>query len=234
MKDAEGEIIYVGKAEKPEKPRLPVFPRLTARAHAEGARHGGKNRRFRHHSGRRRAGGVHAGVQPNQAPHARTTTSSSRTTRRIPTSASTLRKIFRASSWRAGRSRTARATSAPIAARRSCARCMDVMQHALSAAHVRVSHSAGQTAQTVSAESDWPAASRRARENVSREDYRALLDQAIAFLNGKYKPVIAELTERMNECAKAMNYEGAGRVSRPDSRRSGAEREADRDLDLGQ
>ena len=45
--------------------------------------------------------------------------------------------------------------------------------------------------------------------NVSREDYRALLDQAIAFLNGKYKPVIAELTERMNECAKAMNYEGA-------------------------
>lgn len=45
--------------------------------------------------------------------------------------------------------------------------------------------------------------------NVSREEYRALLDSAIAFISGKYKPAIETLTERMNACAANMNYEGA-------------------------
>ncbi len=45
--------------------------------------------------------------------------------------------------------------------------------------------------------------------NVSKEEYRALLDAAIQFISGKYKPVIAMLTEKMNECSKSMNYEGA-------------------------
>ena len=45
--------------------------------------------------------------------------------------------------------------------------------------------------------------------NVSKEDYRALLDAAMSFISGKYKPAIEALTERMNACAKSMNYEGA-------------------------
>ena len=45
--------------------------------------------------------------------------------------------------------------------------------------------------------------------NVTKEEYKALLDQAIGFINGKYKPVLDMLQERMNECAQRMNYEGA-------------------------
>lgn len=44
---------------------------------------------------------------------------------------------------------------------------------------------------------------------VSREEYRAELDKAIDFLNGKYKPVLDALKSRMAECARDMNYEGA-------------------------
>ena len=44
---------------------------------------------------------------------------------------------------------------------------------------------------------------------VSREDYRAELDKAIGFLNGKYKPVLESLKERMMEYSKAMNFEAA-------------------------
>ena len=44
---------------------------------------------------------------------------------------------------------------------------------------------------------------------VSREDYRAELDKALEFLNGKYKPVLDALKARMAACAAEMNYEGA-------------------------
>ena len=44
---------------------------------------------------------------------------------------------------------------------------------------------------------------------VSTEEYRAVLDKALEFLNGKYKPVLDTLKARMDDCAREMNYEGA-------------------------
>lgn len=44
---------------------------------------------------------------------------------------------------------------------------------------------------------------------ISREEYRAELDKAIEFLNGKYKPVLETLKKRMMDCSLEMNYEGA-------------------------
>ena len=44
---------------------------------------------------------------------------------------------------------------------------------------------------------------------VTKEEYRAELDKALDFLNGKYKPVLDALKARMADCAKEMNYEGA-------------------------
>ena len=44
---------------------------------------------------------------------------------------------------------------------------------------------------------------------VRPEDYRAVLDRALDFLNGRYKPVLEALTARMNEAAREMNYESA-------------------------
>lgn len=44
---------------------------------------------------------------------------------------------------------------------------------------------------------------------VSKEDYRAEVDKAISFLNGKYKPVLDALKARMADYAKEMNYEAA-------------------------
>lgn len=44
---------------------------------------------------------------------------------------------------------------------------------------------------------------------VTKEAYRAELDKALDFLNGKYKPVLDALKSRMADCAKDMNYEGA-------------------------
>ena len=44
---------------------------------------------------------------------------------------------------------------------------------------------------------------------VSAEDYRALIDRVADFLNGKYAPVLKELTERMTEAAQTMSYERA-------------------------
>lgn len=44
---------------------------------------------------------------------------------------------------------------------------------------------------------------------VTKEEYRAELDKALDFLNGKYKPVLDALKARMADCAKDMNYEGA-------------------------
>ena len=44
---------------------------------------------------------------------------------------------------------------------------------------------------------------------VTKEEYRAVLDKALDFLNGKYKPVLDTLKSRMADCARDMNYEGA-------------------------
>lgn len=44
---------------------------------------------------------------------------------------------------------------------------------------------------------------------VSQEEYRALVDKALEFLNGKYKPVLDALKAGMAECAASMNYERA-------------------------
>ena len=45
--------------------------------------------------------------------------------------------------------------------------------------------------------------------NVTPEAYRAVLDKALEFLNGRYKPVLETLKERMAQCAREMNYESA-------------------------
>ena len=58
-----------GQGQEPEKPRVPVFLRLQG-PHAQGSRHGGKNRRLRHHARVHGDGGLRAGVQPDQAAHA--------------------------------------------------------------------------------------------------------------------------------------------------------------------
>ncbi len=44
---------------------------------------------------------------------------------------------------------------------------------------------------------------------ISKADYRALIDQVIAFLSGRYAQVIDELRERMDEAAASMHYERA-------------------------
>ena len=44
---------------------------------------------------------------------------------------------------------------------------------------------------------------------ISQQDYRALVDKALDFLNGHYKPVLDSLADRMQEASKAMNYESA-------------------------
>lgn len=45
--------------------------------------------------------------------------------------------------------------------------------------------------------------------DISKEDYRKYVDRAIDFLNGKNKPLIDYLTDRMNEAANKMEYEEA-------------------------
>ncbi len=45
--------------------------------------------------------------------------------------------------------------------------------------------------------------------NVSAEDYRARVAQALDFLNGNYKPVLAMLEKRMQEAAERMDFEAA-------------------------
>lgn len=47
------------------------------------------------------------------------------------------------------------------------------------------------------------------QELISEEDYRKNIDAAIDFLNGNDKPVIDELTKKMNEAAAAMEFEKA-------------------------
>ncbi|MEE1199560.1 MAG: excinuclease ABC subunit UvrC [Christensenellales bacterium] len=44
---------------------------------------------------------------------------------------------------------------------------------------------------------------------VTREAYRQVLDQALEFLNGKYKPVLDTLKSRMESCSREMNFESA-------------------------
>ena len=44
---------------------------------------------------------------------------------------------------------------------------------------------------------------------VSREAYREHLDSALEFLNGRYRPVLEALNERMRACSESMNYESA-------------------------
>ena len=44
---------------------------------------------------------------------------------------------------------------------------------------------------------------------ISVEDYSKHIDRVIEFLNGRYQPIIDELTARMNEAAKSLNYERA-------------------------
>ncbi len=43
----------------------------------------------------------------------------------------------------------------------------------------------------------------------TKEEYRAELNKALEFLNGKYKPVLDALKARMADCSREMNYEGA-------------------------
>ncbi|MCR4807544.1 MAG: excinuclease ABC subunit UvrC [Lachnospiraceae bacterium] len=45
--------------------------------------------------------------------------------------------------------------------------------------------------------------------NVSAEEYRESIQGALDFLNGNYKPLIKELTDRMNAQAEALEYEEA-------------------------
>lgn len=44
---------------------------------------------------------------------------------------------------------------------------------------------------------------------ISKEDYRKNIDKALEFLNGNYQPVIRELTEKMLEASKRMDFEKA-------------------------
>ncbi len=45
--------------------------------------------------------------------------------------------------------------------------------------------------------------------NISREEYRRKVDQALEFLNGNYKPVISMLKEQMQTASEAMEFEKA-------------------------
>lgn len=44
---------------------------------------------------------------------------------------------------------------------------------------------------------------------ISREEYRARIDQALDFLNGNYKPMLRELEQKMTEASERMEYEEA-------------------------
>ncbi|MCR4797024.1 MAG: excinuclease ABC subunit UvrC [Lachnospiraceae bacterium] len=44
---------------------------------------------------------------------------------------------------------------------------------------------------------------------ISEEEYRQSVDKAVAFLDGDYKPVIRELTEKMEEASAALEFERA-------------------------
>ncbi len=44
---------------------------------------------------------------------------------------------------------------------------------------------------------------------ISREEYRARIDQALDFLNGNYKPMLHELEQKMTEASEKMEYEEA-------------------------
>lgn len=44
---------------------------------------------------------------------------------------------------------------------------------------------------------------------ISREEYRARIDQALDFLNGNYKPMLRELEQKMTEASEKMEYEEA-------------------------
>lgn len=44
---------------------------------------------------------------------------------------------------------------------------------------------------------------------VAREEYRLRVNQALEFLNGNYKPVIGELTDKMEEASRQMEFEKA-------------------------
>ncbi len=44
---------------------------------------------------------------------------------------------------------------------------------------------------------------------INKEDYKKLIDQVVAVLNGKYKKITGSLTERMEEAAKNLDFEKA-------------------------
>ncbi len=44
---------------------------------------------------------------------------------------------------------------------------------------------------------------------ISKEEYRARIDQALDFLNGNYKPMLRELEQKMTESSERMEYEEA-------------------------
>ncbi|MCR5507874.1 MAG: excinuclease ABC subunit UvrC [Lachnospiraceae bacterium] len=48
--------------------------------------------------------------------------------------------------------------------------------------------------------------------NISSEEYRRSVDKALDFLNGNYKPVINELTAKMNELSESLEFEEAARI----------------------
>lgn len=45
--------------------------------------------------------------------------------------------------------------------------------------------------------------------NISKEEYKKRVGQALEFLNGNYKPIIKELNEKMMEASEAMEFEKA-------------------------
>ncbi len=44
---------------------------------------------------------------------------------------------------------------------------------------------------------------------ISREEYRKQVDQAVAFLNGNFREVVGDLTEKMNRAAEELHFEEA-------------------------
>ncbi|MCM1253571.1 MAG: excinuclease ABC subunit UvrC [Clostridium sp.] len=47
------------------------------------------------------------------------------------------------------------------------------------------------------------------QEYISKEDYRARVEQALDFLNGNYKPILKELEEKMKEASEQLAFEDA-------------------------
>lgn len=47
------------------------------------------------------------------------------------------------------------------------------------------------------------------QEYISKEDYRARIEQALDFLNGNYKPILKELEEKMQEASEQLAFEDA-------------------------